>query len=111
MTEAKNKVMRDIRSDLQDRVNLVWQHIRAEQAHFEALIAQLKRERDGRLEDLRTQLQAVNRLLQFATWHHDVRMAVARALALAATAEISAATAARQFSQAQNCSAVGRPSG
>jgi hypothetical protein len=111
VTEAKNKVMRDIRSDLQDRVNLVRQQIRAEQAQFEVLTAQLKREHDRRLEDLRAQLQAVTRLLQFATWHHDVRMAVARALALAATAEISAATAARQFSQAQNCSAVGRPSG
>jgi hypothetical protein len=111
VTEAKNKAMRDICSDLKDRVNLVRQQIRAEQAQFEVLTAQLKRERDSRLEDLRAQLQAVTRLLQFATWHHDVRVAVARALALAATAEISVATSARQFSQTQNCSTIDRPSG
>jgi hypothetical protein len=107
VTEAKTKAMRDIRSDLQDRANWVWQQIRAEQAQFEILTAQLKREQDSRLEDLRAQLQAVTRLLQLATWYHDVRMGVARALALAATAEIAAC----QFSQAQNRPAVGRPSG
>ena len=108
VTEAKKlKEMRDIRSDLQDRANRIRQQLRAEQAQFEILTAQLKREQSNRLEDLRAHLQAVTSLLQFASWHHDVRMAVARALALAATAEI----AARQFSQAQNRSVVGRPSG
>jgi hypothetical protein len=83
------------------------QQLRAEQVQFEILTAQLKREQSNRLEDLRAHLQAVTSLLQIARWHHDVRMAVARALALTATAEI----AARQFSQAQNCSVVGRPLG
>jgi hypothetical protein len=91
--------MRDIRDDLKDRVKLV--EINVEQAQFEALTAQLKREQDSRLGDLRAQLRAVNRLLEIATWQHNLRFAVARALALAATAEICATAAARQFSQAQ----------
>ncbi len=95
MIEAKNKGLRDIRGDLQDRVNRIRQQVRVEQARFEILTAQLKREQSNQLEDLKAQLQAVTRLLQFASWHHDLRMAVARALALAATAEIAAC----QFSQ------------
>jgi hypothetical protein len=95
VTEAKSKAMRDIRSDLQDRADWIRQQIRSEQAQFEILIAQLKRQQTNRVDDLRTQLEAVTKLLQFASWHHDVRMAAARALALAATAEI----AAHQFSQ------------
>ena len=98
--------MRDIRGDLQDRVERVRQQIRAEQTQFEALTAQLKRERDSRLEDLRAQLQLVTKLLDFATWHHEARFAVAHALALAATAEISATAAARQFAQAQNGASI-----
>jgi hypothetical protein len=94
--------MRDIRGDLQDRANMVEQQINAEQAQFERLIAQLKKKQGSRLEDLRAQLQAVNKLIEVTTWHRDVRMAVARALALAATVEISAAAAARQYSQSQN---------
>jgi hypothetical protein len=95
VTEAKNKAMRDIRSDLQERADWFRQQIRAEQAEFESLIAQLKREQINRVDDLRAQLEAVTKLLQFASWYHDVRMSAARALALAATAEI----AAHQFSQ------------
>lgn len=91
MTEAK-KAMRDIRSDLQDRVDWIGQQIRAEQAQFEIVTAQLKREQTNRLENLRAQLQAVTRLLQLAAWHHDVRMATARALAQVAAAEIASAS-------------------
>jgi hypothetical protein len=82
--------MRDIRYDLQERIDLVRQQIRAEQAQFEVRIAQLRKEQSPRLDDLRAQLQAVTRLREIATWQHNVRMAVARALAVAATVEISA---------------------
>jgi len=99
--------MRDIRSDLQDRADWIRQQIRAQQAKFEIVTAQLKRDQTDQLEDLRAQLEGVTRLLQLATWYHDVRMATARALALAATAEI----AARQFSQAQDRSVIDQPSG
>lgn len=100
MAEIRDKAMRDIRDDLQDRADWIQQQIIAEQTQFEIVATQLKREQTNELEGLRAQLQAVTRLLHLATWHHDVRMATARALALAATAEI----ATGQFCQAQ-----GRP--
>ncbi len=97
MTGVKNKAMRDIRGDLQERADWFRQQIVAEQAEFESLTAQLQKEQINRLDDLQTQLEAVTNLLQFASWYHDVRMSAARALALAATAEIAAHT----FSQSK----------
>ena len=68
---------------------MVEQQITAEHAQFETLIAQLKREHESRLEDLKAQLRAMTRLIELTTWQHNVRFAVARALALAAAVEIS----------------------
>ena len=51
--------MRDIRADLQDRANLVVGQINAAQGQFDKLIDQLKHEHDSRLEDLRSNLDAV----------------------------------------------------
>jgi hypothetical protein len=56
--------MRDIRGDLQDRANLLEEQINAHEAQFEKLIDQLKREHDQRLDDLKTEFEAVNRLLE-----------------------------------------------
>ena len=95
--------MRDIRGDLQERVKMVEQQINAEHAQLETLIGQLKREQDSRVEELRAQLQAANKLIEVATWQHNARLAVARALALAAAVELS--LAARQ-SDPQNVVAV-----
>lgn len=106
MTEAKSKEMRDIRSDLQDRADLLRQQLRTEQAQFELLVAQLRREQSNRIDDLRTQFEAATKLLQVANWYYNVRMAAARSLALAAAAEI----AAHQFFDAQNCSIFGSAS-
>jgi hypothetical protein len=92
MAKARGKAMRDIRSDLQDRADWIRQQIRAEQTQFEIVTAQLKTEQTNQLEELRAQLQAVTRLHQLATWHHDVRMATARALEQVATAEIASAS-------------------
>lgn len=55
--------MRDIRGDLQDRAALIEEQINAHQAQFEKLIDQLKREHEARLEDLKSELEAVNRLM------------------------------------------------
>jgi hypothetical protein len=55
--------MRDIRGDLQDRAALLEEQINAHEAQFDKLIDQLKREHDQRLEDLKAELDAVNRLL------------------------------------------------
>jgi hypothetical protein len=55
--------MRDIRGDLQDRAVLLEEQLNAHEAQFDKLIEQLKREHGQRLEDLKTELEAVNRLL------------------------------------------------
>jgi hypothetical protein len=57
--------MRDIRGDLQDRAALLEEQINAHEAEFDKLIEQLKREHDSRLEDLKTELEAVTRLMEF----------------------------------------------
>ncbi|HSD93473.1 MAG TPA: hypothetical protein VLB11_10665 [Methyloceanibacter sp.] len=57
--------MRDIRGDLQDRANLLEEQIIAHEAQFDQLVDQIKREHDQRLEDLKIELDAVNRLLDF----------------------------------------------
>ncbi len=56
--------MRDIRGDLQDRAGLLEEQINAHEAQFDKLIEQLKREHDARLEDLKAELEAVNRLME-----------------------------------------------
>jgi hypothetical protein len=84
---SMGKPLRDIRGDLQDRANVVEQQISAENVQFEQLILQLKAEQDARVEHLRAQLQLVNKLLGFATWQHDVRSALVRAIKVAEVAE------------------------
>ena len=56
--------MRDIRGDLQDRASLLEEQINAQEAQFDQLVEQLKREHDTRLEDFRAELDAVNRLME-----------------------------------------------
>jgi len=81
--------MRDIRGDLEERAERIQQRIDAEDARFEALLLQLKSERDKRLEPLKAQLQAANKVVGFAAWHHDVRTALLIAIAGTAAAELS----------------------
>ncbi|MBM3543094.1 MAG: hypothetical protein FJX44_01095 [Alphaproteobacteria bacterium] len=56
--------MRDIRGDLQDRANLLEEQCKAQQAQFEKLVEQLKREHESRLEELRIEQAAVNTLME-----------------------------------------------
>ena len=56
--------MRDIRGDLQDRAALLEEQINAQEAQFNTLLEQLKNEHDTRLEDMRAELEAVNRLME-----------------------------------------------
>jgi hypothetical protein len=60
----EGQAMRDIRGDLQDRAALLEEQINAHEAQFDKLIEQLKREHDARLEDLKTELEAVTRLME-----------------------------------------------
>jgi hypothetical protein len=60
----EGQAMRDIRGDLQDRAALLEEQINAHEAQFDRLIDQLKQEHDSRLEDLKAELEAVNRLME-----------------------------------------------
>ena len=82
--------MRDIRSDLQERADMLQQRIDAEDTQFETLLLQLKTEHSSRVDTLKVQLGAVNKLLGFAAWHHNVRTVLLVGIAGAAAAELSA---------------------
>ena len=99
--------MRDIRGDLRERASAIRQQISAQCAQYELLIAQQRSEFQDRLKDLEVQTRAVTQLLVYANWHHEVRMAVARALALAAAAEI----ASREFAGEQIAQRMANPRG
>jgi hypothetical protein len=57
--------MRDIRGDLQERANLCQEQIRATVAHFDQRMQQLQNERDTRLEELKTTLAMIDKLMKF----------------------------------------------
>jgi hypothetical protein len=56
--------MRDIRGDLQERVKLLEEQIGATQSQFDKVIEQLKLEHQGKLEDLKSDLDAVQMVLK-----------------------------------------------
>lgn len=55
--------MRDIRSDLQDRANLLEEQISAAYAHFEKRLEQLQGERDAKVSEPKSELQAIAKLM------------------------------------------------
>jgi hypothetical protein len=56
--------MRDIRGDLQERVKLLEEQIGATQSQFDKVMEQLKLEHQGKLEDLKSDLDAVQMVLK-----------------------------------------------
>ena len=56
--------MRDIRGDLQDRANLLAEQISATQGQFDKFIEQLKLEHQGKLEDLKSDLDTVHMVMK-----------------------------------------------
>ena len=52
--------MRDIREDLQERVELVKQQINAEQNQFEKLLKQLSSEQDSKVRYVKAELETVS---------------------------------------------------
>src|SRR6476620_9915695 len=56
--------MRDIRSDLKDRAALIEKEINGAQADFDHQLQQLKSEREARIEGLRMELAAINKLME-----------------------------------------------
>ena len=56
--------MRDIREDLQERVELVKQQINAEQNRFAKLLKQLSSEQDGKVRYAKAELETVKRVIE-----------------------------------------------
>ena len=56
--------MRDIREDLQERVELVKQQINAEQNRFEKLLKQLSSEQDGKVRYVKAELETVKEFIE-----------------------------------------------
>jgi hypothetical protein len=56
--------MRDIRSDLKDRAALIENEINAAQEDFDRQLHKLKSEREARIEGLRMELAAINKLME-----------------------------------------------
>ena len=81
--------MDDIRADLNERAYLLQQEISAENARFDQLVVEFKREHDNALEHMRAQLRLANKLLEFTAWHHNVRTVLAAHIAAAEAAENS----------------------
>src|SRR5262245_40043005 len=57
-------IMRDIRSDLKDRAALIETEINGAQEEFDRQVQRLKTEREARIEGLRLELAAVNKLME-----------------------------------------------
>jgi hypothetical protein len=71
--------MRDIRADLQERVKLLDDQISAAQAQFDKFLEQIKDEHEGRLKDLKAELDAVNHLLSIEHRRHGGQPAAPKA--------------------------------
>lgn len=56
--------MRDIRSDLKDRAALIENEINAAQEDFDHQLQQLKSDREAKIEGLRMELAAINKLME-----------------------------------------------
>jgi archaellum component FlaC len=57
--------MRDIRSDLHERVNRMEEQIRALHAHCEKTVKQLQAERDAKVGEVRLKLETIHKLIEF----------------------------------------------
>jgi hypothetical protein len=57
--------MRDIRSDLQERANIIGEQLRAAHAQFEQAVQRLQSERDARIADLQGAHAMINKLIEF----------------------------------------------
>jgi hypothetical protein len=62
-------MMRDIRSELQQRADLCEDQIKSACAQFEAIVQQLQVERDRRISDLRGALATIETLMVFEDNH------------------------------------------
>ena len=63
--------MRDIRSDLEERAQIIQEQLRGTNAHFEKMMQQLQHERDARVADLKGTLAMIDKLMQFESGAMD----------------------------------------
>ena len=63
--------MRDIRSDLEERAQIIQEQLRGTNAHFEKVMQQLQNERDARVADLKGTLAMIDKLMQFESGAMD----------------------------------------
>ena len=80
-------LMRDIRTDLQDRADSVAQQIGAENARFVSLVSQIESEQSSKLTHLRAQLRLANKLIEFTLWHDNLRVELAMRISAAQAVE------------------------
>ena len=59
--------MRDIRSDLEERVHIIHEQLRAADAWFEKVMQKLQNERDAKVSDLKGTLAMIDKFIQFET--------------------------------------------
>jgi hypothetical protein len=57
--------MRDIRSDLKERINLMEERIGVANAHCEKMVKRLQSERDAKIADLKAGLVMMRKLMEF----------------------------------------------
>jgi hypothetical protein len=81
------RLMRDIRTDLQDRADFVAHQIGAENARFARLVSQIESEQNSKLTHLRAQLRLANKLIEFFLWHDNLRVELATRISAAETVE------------------------
>ncbi|HEU4475357.1 MAG TPA: hypothetical protein VFR71_01505 [Methyloceanibacter sp.] len=62
--------MRDIRDDLRERANMLEEQLKSADAHFQKFVEQLKDEHDAKVQDLRSELEAVKVLLGIEQRRH-----------------------------------------
>jgi hypothetical protein len=79
--------MRDLRTDLQDRVDSVAHQISAENARFASLVSQIESEQSSKLTHLRAQLRLAHKLIDFTLWHENLRVELAKRISAAQAVE------------------------
>jgi hypothetical protein len=75
--------MRDIRNELYERMKLLEHRIKAEDVRYERLVERFKAERDGKIANLRNQLEAIDRISELSAWQESARATLTAAITAA----------------------------
>jgi hypothetical protein len=75
--------MRDLRNELYERMKLLEHKIKAEDARYQRLVEKFKAERDGKVANLKAQLDAIDKLSELSAWQESARATLTVAIAAA----------------------------